>query len=48
MAVARKTQTVTMDLMLILGSPHNPCPLVHPLLSFVPNPTNNPAMVYPM
>ena len=33
--------------MLNLGSPHSPCPLVHPLLILVPNPTSNPATAYP-
>lgn len=39
--------TATIDLILSLGRPHNPCPLVHPLDNFVPNPTNSPARKYP-
>lgn len=46
-AVSKKVHTATIDLILSLGRPHNPCPLVHPLDNFVPNPTNSPARKYP-
>jgi len=42
-AVKRKIHTATIERMLNLGIPHKPCPLVHPLPSFVPKPTSNPA-----
>ena len=29
------------------GNPQTPCPLVHPLASFVPNPTKNPLIANP-
>lgn len=46
-AVNRKTPTATTDRILNLEIPQRPCPLVHPLLSFVPNPTSNPAKAKP-
>lgn len=45
--VAKKVQTATKDRRLSLGIPHNPCPLVHPLLSLVPKPTSKPARPNP-
>lgn len=46
-AVNKNTQTATTDLILNLDIPHNPCPLVQPLLSLVPNPTKNPDKAKP-
>ena len=37
------TNTAMIDLVLNLGSPQRPCPLVQPLPSFVPKPTKRPA-----
>ena len=48
MAVIIKTQTATIDLILNREIPHNPWPLVHPLDSFVPNPTSKPAKAKPI
>lgn len=39
--------TATNDLMLSLGRPHSPWPLVHPLPSLVPKPTKSPASANP-
>ena len=47
MAVERKTPTATNDRILNLGIPQSPWPLVHPLLSLVPNPTRNPDNMKP-
>lgn len=47
MAANRKVQTATIDLILNLGRPQSPWPLVHPLLNLVPNPTSNPDMKKP-
>jgi hypothetical protein len=46
-AVIKKTPTDTNDLMLNLGSPQSPCPLVHPFCIFAPNPTRNPERANP-
>jgi hypothetical protein len=48
MAVLKKIPTATNDRILSLGNPQSPCPLVHPLESFVPNPTMSPAKAKPM
>lgn len=45
MAVGRKMRTAAKDRSESLGIPHNPCPLVHPLESSVPTPTNAPAII---
>lgn len=42
-----KQLTATIDLGANLGNPHTPCPLVHPFPIFVPNPTQNPAIIDP-
>ena len=42
-----KEQTAMNDLIDILGNPQTPCPLVHPLAIFVPNPTKNPLITHP-
>lgn len=44
MPVIRKMRTALIDLNESLGTPHNPCPLVHPDPSCVPTPTRNPAI----
>lgn len=46
--VVKKMLTAVKDLLLNLGNPHKPWPLVHPLLSLVPNPTKRPAIAKPM
>lgn len=48
MPVLIKQMTATQDLLLHLGIPHTPCPEVHPFPHFVPTPTNNPAIKYPI
>lgn len=45
--IPMKQLTATIDLGANLGNPHTPCPLVHPLPIFVPNPTQNPATIEP-
>lgn len=47
MAVNKKTQTATKDLILNLEIPHKPWPLVQPLLNLVPNPTKKPERTNP-
>lgn len=42
-----KVITATKERILNLASPHNPCPLVHPFDSLVPNPTSSPARANP-
>lgn len=44
----KKSPTATIDLLLNLGKPHKPCPLVHPFPNLVPNPTSNPDKMYPI
>lgn len=46
-AVTRKIPTDTNDLILNLGRPQSPCPLVHPFCNFAPNPTRNPERTKP-
>ena len=42
-----KNEIATIDLLLSLGSPQTPCPLVHPFAIFDPKPTKNPAKMNP-
>jgi len=42
-----KVITATNDLTLNLASPQSPCPLVHPLDNFVPNPAKIPDKANP-
>lgn len=46
-AVNKNVQTATNDLILNLGRPHKPWPLVQPLDNFVPKPTRSPAKKNP-
>ena len=41
------SKIATMDLLLNLGSPQTPCPLVHPFAILAPKPTRNPAIINP-
>jgi hypothetical protein len=46
-AVNKNIITAKNDLILNLGNPQSPCPLVHPFDNLVPNPTSKPARKYP-